>query len=91
MARAFSGVLAGVGVAFIIVRGLLVGALPDAILSQCIGMILPFAALGYFIGFAAEKTIRESVENRFRSEMAALHKLVDKATADNAEQSDSQS
>ncbi|GAB5404157.1 MAG: hypothetical protein Aurels2KO_23880 [Aureliella sp.] len=72
MARAYSGVLGAIAVSFLIVRGLLCGSHPDDILKQCLVMFPLFAAVGFFIGFTAKRTIRESVENRFRSEMASL-------------------
>lgn len=72
MARAYSGVLGAIAVSFSIVRGLLIGSLPDDILKQCLVMFPLFAVVGFLIGYIAQKTIRESVENRFRSEMASL-------------------
>ena len=72
MGRAYSGVLGSLAVSFIIARGLLLGMLPNEILTQCLVVFISFAFLGYWIGFAAEKTVNESVENRFRSEMARL-------------------
>ncbi len=73
MARAFAGVLGTIALNLVIVRGLYVGFHPDEILGQALVFFGLFACLGYWIGFIAEKTVSESVENRFRSEMASLH------------------
>lgn len=73
MARAYSGVLGTIALSFVIARGLVLGTSPDDILSQCLVVFAAFALLGYCIGYLAEQTISESVENRFRSEMARIH------------------
>lgn len=85
MARAYSGVLGAIGVSFLIVRGLLLGSLPNTILTQCLVMFPLLAAIGYWIGYSADKTIRESVENRFRSEMASLHSAAAGETSEHSE------
>jgi F0F1-type ATP synthase assembly protein I len=72
MARAFSGVLAALAMVSVIVRGLLFGMLPDEILGMSLMMFVAFAAVGFVIGTIAERTVCESVENRFRSEIARL-------------------
>lgn len=73
MARAFSGVLGSIALCLIIVRGLILGWLPDVILTQALVAFAIFASLGFCIGWMAEQTVCESVENRFRSEIARLH------------------
>jgi hypothetical protein len=85
MARAYSGVLGVLAISFLIVRGLLVGTLPNEILSNCLVVFPVFAVIGYCIGFIAEQTVRESVENRFRSEMASLHSAVAGKESDQAD------
>lgn len=85
MARAYSGVLGAIAVSFSIVRGLLNGSLPDDILKQCLVMFPLFAAVGFLIGYTAQKTIRESVENRFRSEMASLQEAPASVHSDQSE------
>lgn len=70
MARAYSGVLGAIALCLVILRGLVSGLLPDEILSQCLVVFFVFGAIGFWIGNLAEKTVSESVENRFRSEMA---------------------
>lgn len=72
MARAFSGVLAAMAIVSVILRGLLFGMLPDEILGSCLIAFFIFAPLGYVIGSIADRTVCESVENRFRSEIARL-------------------
>lgn len=72
MDRAYSGVLGSIALSFVIVRGLALEMLPNEILMQCLVVFPAFAFLGYWIGLFAEQTIRESVENRFREEMARL-------------------
>ncbi len=70
MARAYSGVLGSTALCLVILRGLVLGMLPNEILIQSLVVFVVFAFLGFWIGFTAEKTVCESVENRFRSEMA---------------------
>ena len=72
MARAYSGVLAAMALVSVILRGLLFGMLPDEILGSCLMAFAIFAAVGYVIGSIADRTVCESVENRFRSEIARL-------------------
>jgi hypothetical protein len=76
MARAYAGILAAIALNLVILRGLLAGFHPDEILTQGLVFFGLFACLGYWIGFVADKTVSESVENRFRSEMASLHATV---------------
>jgi thiosulfate reductase cytochrome b subunit len=73
MARAYSGVLGAVALSLAITRGLVLGLHPNEILSQSLVVFFGFAFIGYWIGFTAEKTVCDSVENRFRREMAGLH------------------
>lgn len=72
MARAFSGVLAAMALVSVILRGLMFGLLPDEILGACLIAFFIFAPLGFVIGMIADRTVCESVENRFRSEIARL-------------------
>ncbi len=72
MARAYSGVLGAIALVLVILRGLVLGMHPNEILSQALVVFCLFACMGYWIGFTADKTVSESVENRFRSEMASL-------------------
>lgn len=73
MARAYSGVLGTIALSLTITRGLVVGMLPNDILTQSLVVFLAFSLLGFWIGYMAEQTVNESVENRFRDEMASLH------------------
>ena len=72
MARAYSVVLGIVALCLSMTRGLVLGLLPNEILSQSLVVFGGFVLMGYWIGFVADKTVSESVENRFRSEMANL-------------------
>ncbi len=73
MARAYSGVLGAIALCLVIVRDLLTGLPPDEILSQGLVVFCIFSGIGFWIGNLAQKTVSESVENRFRAEMARLH------------------
>ncbi|MEZ6136055.1 MAG: hypothetical protein R3C53_14230 [Pirellulaceae bacterium] len=75
MARAYAGVLGVIALTLAILRGLMLGMLPNEILSQSLVVFLLFACVGYWIGLVAEKTVSESVENRFRDEMASLQSV----------------
>ena len=72
MARAYSGVLGVMAMIFVILRGLLLGMHADDILGMCLAVFATFAAVGYVIGMIADRTVCESVENRFRAEIARL-------------------
>ncbi len=82
MSRAYSGVLGTISLCLVIVRGLLTGMLPNEILTQSLVVFFIFGALGFWIGTVAEKTVSESVENRFRSEMARLHSAATKGNSE---------
>ncbi len=84
MARAYAGVLGAIALSLVILRGLVLGVHPNEILSQALVVFCLFAFMGYWIGFTADKTVSESVENRFRSEMASL----ETAAAGKSESSD---
>jgi hypothetical protein len=72
MARAYSAVLAAVALSLAITRGLVLGMQPNEILTQCLGFFFVFGLVGFFIGTVAEKIVCESLENRFRGEVAAM-------------------
>ena len=79
MARAYSGVLGSLGLCLVICRGLVLNHLPNEVLTHGLVVFFLFALIGFCIGHLAEQTVRESVENRFRDEMARL----ESAAADN--------
>jgi hypothetical protein len=85
MARAFSGVLGSIAMSIAILRGLVCGSMPNEILTQCLVVFFCFAVLGFWIGFLADKTICESVENRFREEMARLQSAAASTNSDHSE------
>lgn len=72
MARAYSGVLAAVALSLAITRGLVLGMMPNEILTQSLLFFFVFGFIGFCIGSIAEKVVSESVETRFRDEISAL-------------------
>ncbi len=75
MARAYSGMLGSVALSLVILRGLVLGFLPNEILIQALVVFGTFSALGFCIGWIADQTVCDSVENRFRKEMARLNAI----------------
>lgn len=86
MARAYSGVLGSLALCLVISRGLVLGLLPDDILTQGLVVFFTFALIGFCIGYVAEKTVCESVENRFREEMASLESAAASKSSESTEQ-----
>lgn len=85
MARAYSGVLGAIALCLVIVRGLLAGSPPDEILTHGLAVFFIFGAIGFWIGSLAQKTVSESVENRFRAEMARLHAAAAESPSETSE------
>lgn len=85
MARAYSGVLAAVAVCLAITRGLVLGMMPNEILTQVLLFFFVFALVGYCIGFIAERVVTESLETQFRSDLAALKAKVNQAPSESKE------
>lgn len=88
MARAYSGVLGAIAMCLVIVHGLMTHRPADEILSQGLVTFILFAALGFWIGNVAQKTVSESVEKRFREEMARLHAGANNTNLDSSESRD---
>lgn len=88
MARAYSGVLGAIALCLVIVHGLVTRLPPDEILSQGLVVFFAFGAIGFWIGSMAQKTVSESVENRFRSEMARMHASAANSNSETSEQRD---
>ncbi len=82
MARAYSAVLGSIALIIVILRGLLASVWPDEILSGALAAFAAFAVVGYCIGYFAERTVCDSVEFRFRKEMARLQSTVNSKTPD---------
>ncbi len=82
MARAYSGVLGSLALCLVISRGLLLGLPTDDCLSQSLVVFFGFAGIGFCIGKIAEKTVCESVESRFRDEIAKLNTAAASETDD---------
>ncbi len=88
MARAYSGVLGAIAMCLVIVHGLMTNLPPDEILSQGLVVFIGFAVLGFWIGNLAQKTVLESVEKRFREEMARMHAGSTHTNSDSTESRD---
>ena len=88
MARAYSGVLGTLALCLVIVRGLVARLPTDEILSQGLVVFFVFGVIGFWIGNVAQKTVSESVENRFRSEMARLNAMAANSDSGTSEQRD---
>ncbi len=84
MARAYSGVLGTVALTVVIVRGILARMLPDEVLTEALTAFAVFAVVGYCIGYFADRTVCDSVEIRFRKEMARLQSTEDNGPPKNA-------
>jgi hypothetical protein len=76
MARAYAGILAAVALSLAITRGLVLGLMPNEILTQCLLFFFVFAIVGYCIGFIAERVVTESLESQYRDDLAALQAKV---------------
>jgi predicted DNA-binding transcriptional regulator len=85
MARAYSGVLGSIAMCLVIARGLATGLLPNEILIQSLVVFFTFGLIGCWIGYIAETTVAESVEIRFRSEMARLHSAAANSNSETSE------
>ena len=85
MARDYSGLLGAIALCLVIVHGLLTRLPPDEILSRGLVVFFAFGAIGFWIGNVAQKTVSESVENRFRSEMARLNAPAANSNSDTSE------
>ena len=66
MARAYSGVLGSVALSLVILRGLVLGFLPNEILIQDLVVFGTFSTLGFCIVWMSDQTLFDSVENRCR-------------------------
>lgn len=88
MARAYSGVLGTLALCLVIVCGLVARLSPNEILAQGLVVFFVFGAIGFWIGNVAQKTVSESVENRFRSEMARLQATAANSDSGTSEQRD---
>ena len=85
MARAYSGVLGASAFCLVIVHGLLTRQPPNEILSRGLVVFFTFGSIGFWIGSIAQKTVSDSVENRFRSEMARLQATAANSNSDTSE------
>ncbi len=68
MARAIAGTLGTTGLLLVVLRGLLFGADTNQILATGLVVFSIFASLGFCIGFIAQLSVRDLVENRFDRE-----------------------
>ncbi len=86
MARAFSGVLGALALCLVLVRGLVTGTPANEVLAHGLVVFLAFSVLGFLIGWMADRTVRESVENRFRMEVARLQSAAAGKQSEGSEQ-----
>ncbi|NMC20566.1 MAG: hypothetical protein GYA33_09110 [Thermogutta sp.] len=71
MSRRYAGVLGPLAMTCVLIHGLIHGAPPDGVLLRAWLSLWGFALLGAIIGAIAERSVRESVEQRLRGELAA--------------------
>ncbi len=71
MGRAYAGILGFISFGVVIARSLVDGSSTEAALRSAPLVLFVFAAIGYFIGSIAEKTIVEAIETKFHAELQA--------------------
>ena len=71
MSRRYAGVLGPLAMSCVLIHGLIHGAPSDDVLLRAWLSLWGFALLGAIIGAVAERSVRESVEQRLRGELAA--------------------
>lgn len=86
MARAYAGVLGSLALVFVLARGLVLDLYPNDVLTHGLVVFFTFALIGFCIGYIAEQTVSESVENRFREEMARHQQAAASNSSENTEQ-----
>jgi hypothetical protein len=72
--------------ALAITRGVVLGMMPNEVLIQCLWFFAVFAAIGYAIGSIAQRIVAESVEQRYRQELAAFQDKITKISQPDIEQ-----
>ena len=71
MAHVYAGILGPLAFLTSLARGLVHGGGTESVLWTCWCSLVAFAAVGYLIGWAADKTVVESVRGRISAELAA--------------------
>jgi hypothetical protein len=71
VARVYAGILGSLALLICLLRGMIRQDSPEGTLvTACLAM-WAFAAVGYLIGWAAERTVEESVVSRLSGELTA--------------------
>lgn len=68
----YAGILGPLAFATSLARGFAHGAAAEPALWSAWGCLVMFAGVGYVIGWIAERTVDQSVQERFKAEMAAV-------------------
>jgi hypothetical protein len=71
VARIYAGILALVAFLTALTDGLLRAADPDTILARAWCSLWVFAAVGYMLGWTAERIVDDSLRSRLAAEIAA--------------------
>ncbi len=71
MARVYAGILGPLAFLTSLIRGMIHGSPPEAVLLGAWCCLLIFAVVGYVVGRIAERTVEEAVLARMAAEMAA--------------------
>ena len=72
MGRTYAGVLGLLAFGLILVRGLLLGAGPEATLASACGGLFGFAVVGLFAGVLADRFLSEAVKTRFEAALKSM-------------------
>ncbi len=72
MARAYAATLGMTAFAVLALRGLARGDLASDMLGPGLRALIGFAVIGYFVGAACDRLIRQSVEAEFRESIERL-------------------
>jgi hypothetical protein len=71
MGRTYAGILGPISFTTVIARSLINGGSVESTVLAASGALFAFAAIGYLVGFVAERTVVEAIENRFQIEWKA--------------------
>ena len=71
MGRSYAGILGPIAFGVVVARSLFNGDSVESALGTAPAALCLFAALGYVIGLAAEKTVVEAVETEFHAKLQA--------------------
>jgi len=71
MGRTYAGILGPLAFAVVVTRGLVEQESVNGTLYHAAAALFAFAAIGYVIGFLAERTIIEAIDARFHAQLQA--------------------